>query len=119
MLISAPFTYRLHGFPTDFWRFTPSGLYTLLEEFSRKVVFAIGPSMTPSTVFAVVGNDRPGFDASERRLQDEVSREMSHHTRRHALKVLEERTRELVGVLTGRGRVGVAFYDPKKGGGYL
>ena len=61
MLVSVPFNYRLHGFPTDYWRFTASGLYTLLEEFPRKAVFAIGPRLMPSTIFAVVATRRGDF----------------------------------------------------------
>src|SRR5262245_36281001 len=53
LAISVPFNYRLHGFPTDYWRFTASGVYTLLEEFPDKVVFAVGPQLKPAFIFAV------------------------------------------------------------------
>ena len=33
LALSVPFSYRLHGFPSDYWRFTASGIYTLLAEF--------------------------------------------------------------------------------------
>ena len=33
LAISVPFTYRLHGFPSDYWRFTSSGIYELLSDF--------------------------------------------------------------------------------------
>ena len=31
LLVSTPFLIRIHGYPQDFWRFTPDGLKKLLE----------------------------------------------------------------------------------------
>lgn len=118
MLVSVPFNYRLHGFPTDYWRFTASGLYTLLEEFPRKTVFAIGPHLMPSTVFAIVATGREQFEQCEQRLHVSLLEAFRHHKRRHGFKVLEERSRDLVGLLLGRARNGIAFYDPNQRGGY-
>jgi SAM-dependent methyltransferase len=118
MLVSVPFNYRLHGFPTDYWRFTASGLYTLLAEFPRKTVFAIGPHLMPSTVFAVVATHREQFEQGEQRLHTALREAFRQHKRRHTLKVLEERSRDLLGLLLGRARVGIAFYNPSQQGGY-
>lgn len=32
-LISVPFAWRLHGYPADYWRFTPDGIRVLFPEF--------------------------------------------------------------------------------------
>lgn len=118
MLVSVPFDYRLHGFPTDYRRFTASGLYTLLEEFPQKTVFAIGPHLMPSTVFAIVATSRGDFEKCEQRLKTTLVQAFRRHKRRHALKVLEERGRDFFGLLLGRARIGVAFFDPGQPGGY-
>jgi SAM-dependent methyltransferase len=118
ILASVPFSYPLHGFPTDYWRFTASGLHTLLEDFPHRTVFAIGPEVRPSTVFAVATPGRTWFAENEPKLQAALVNAFRHHRRRHALKVLEERSRDLLGLLLGRARVGINFYDPNRGGGY-
>jgi hypothetical protein len=33
LFLSAPFTWRFHGYPNDFWRFTPAGLKYLFPDF--------------------------------------------------------------------------------------
>jgi len=53
LALSTPFNYRLHGFPSDYWRFTASGIHTLLQDFPDKVVFALGPRVKPAFIFAV------------------------------------------------------------------
>ena len=87
MLVSVPFDYRLHGFPTDYRRFRASGLYTLLEEFPQKTVFAIGPHLMPSTVFAIVATSGGDFEKCEQRLKTTLVQAFRRHKRRRALKV--------------------------------
>ena len=39
LFVTVPFTWQLHGYPDDFWRFTPSGLEELFKDNSlRKVL---------------------------------------------------------------------------------
>jgi hypothetical protein len=59
LALSVPFNYRLHGFPSDYWRFTASGIHTLLAEFPAKIVFAIGPQLKPAFIFAVATKTVP------------------------------------------------------------
>jgi SAM-dependent methyltransferase len=118
MLVSVPFSYPLHGFPTDYWRFTASGLYTILEDFPNKVVFAIGPHVMPSTVFAVVSRGNTRLRRGEQQLQSILTTAFRRHRWRHDAKVLEERCRDLLGLLLGRARVGINFFNPGQGGGY-
>src|SRR5688572_2560439 len=58
--MSVPFNYRLHGFPTDYWRFTASGVYQLLAPFPHKTVFSLGPRLKPSFTFAVAHKSGSG-----------------------------------------------------------
>ena len=118
LLISVPFNYRLHGFPTDYWRFTASGLHTRLEQFDQRCVFAIGPRVMPSTVFAVAAKHAEHFAEREGVLHAQLELAMRSHRRRHALKVIEERSRDLLGLLFGRAQIEVAFFGPDAGGGY-
>ena len=32
LLVSAPFAWRIHGYPSDYWRFTPEGIRLLFPE---------------------------------------------------------------------------------------
>ncbi len=32
LLVSVPFSWEIHGFPDDYWRFTPSGVRTLFQQ---------------------------------------------------------------------------------------
>jgi hypothetical protein len=36
VVISAPFSWRIHGYPSDYWRFTPEGLKILFPDFEFK-----------------------------------------------------------------------------------
>jgi len=33
VFISVPFSWRIHGYPSDYWRFTPQGIKTLFPDF--------------------------------------------------------------------------------------
>src|SRR5262249_9603559 len=79
LITSMPFTYRLHGFPNDYWRFTASGMYTQLAAFPQKVVFSIGPHVTPSTVFAVASKGRRDFAECEQRLRTRLQHAFARH----------------------------------------
>ena len=48
MILTVPFAARWHYIPYDFWRFTPSGLKTVLTEsgFAVPVVYARGGEVT-------------------------------------------------------------------------
>jgi SAM-dependent methyltransferase len=117
-LVSVPFDYRIHGWPTDFWRFTAAGLNAMLSGFPQRAVCAVGPQLRPSQVFAVVASRRPSFEREAARWRREVDEAFRRHRWRHALKVLEERGRDFMGLLLGRAAIGVAHYDPRQAGGY-
>jgi SAM-dependent methyltransferase len=119
LLLSVPFDYRLHGFPHDYRRLTSSGLYSMLEEFPNKTVVALGPSDKPATVFAVAGKSGTvGFKAAAERFQALLRADAGEIARKQFWIALEHRSRELLGLLSGRARVTVAFYNPNASGGY-
>jgi hypothetical protein len=57
LFISVPFTWRFHGYPNDYWRFTPEGIKYLFKDFT----FEPDKGMTSSNVLndTVAGTDAP------------------------------------------------------------
>ena len=121
LLVSVPFNYRLHGFPTDYWRFTASGIHTLLAPFPEKLVLAVGPRVKPAFIFAVAAKTpTPRFDEGKTRFCERVSTTFGTWPARMRghLSVLKERSRDLLGQLAGRAHLSVSVFDPSQGGGY-
>lgn len=120
LAISVPFNYRLHGFPSDYWRFTASGLHRLLSQFPEKVVFSLGPRLKPSIIFAVAAKSAsPEFTLATARFKTAIY-ENACQTRWHGhLSVFKERLRDFAGHLLGRAELGVHFFDPNASGGYI
>jgi SAM-dependent methyltransferase len=119
LVVSVPFNYRLHGFPNDYWRFTSSGVHTLLSAFAEKIVFAAGPKVKPSFIFAVAAK-QPSQQFSD---QKAVFEAMIHETFRRSrlpghLSVLKERSRDFFGYVLGRAHLSVTFFDPHQRGVY-
>ncbi len=53
LLVSCPFYFHIHSFPSDYWRFTPESLELLLEDYPSKVIGWHGPARRPSNVWAL------------------------------------------------------------------
>jgi SAM-dependent methyltransferase len=120
LAISVPFSYRLHGFPTDYWRFTASGLHHLLQDFPETVVFSLGPRAKPATIFAVARKSKSDDFARQRMLFRESIESVSKTLCRQLfMSTLQERGREFLGLISGRADVSVSFFDPSQGGGYV
>ncbi len=52
-IISSAMAFRIHEYPSDYWRFTPEGLRSLLQPFDGSIVKSMGPSDFPHTVVGV------------------------------------------------------------------
>jgi SAM-dependent methyltransferase len=120
LVASAAFNYRMSAFPTDYYRFTASGLDTLLEEFETRRVFALGPRVKPRFAFAVAAKKTNPLFAErlplfEQRIEDAFDRGL---IRAHVNEMIVA-GRDLFGCLLGRAQIGVRFYEPEAGGGYL
>ena len=119
LAISVPFTYRLHGFPSDYWRFTASGVYQMLSDFPQKVVFAVGPKLKPAFIFAVATKSgSPGFEKQKALFQQRVQDSYRNTQMRGYISVLKERGRDFFGHLLGRSDLTVTFFDDSIKGGY-
>jgi SAM-dependent methyltransferase len=53
IVLSAPFDFRIHGYPDDYWRFTPSAIDRLLAPLGAAMVGSQGVESCPHTVFGV------------------------------------------------------------------
>jgi SAM-dependent methyltransferase len=53
LLVSCPFYFHIHSFPSDYWRFTPEALEMLLEGYPSKILGWHGPVKRPASVWAV------------------------------------------------------------------
>jgi len=120
-VLSVPCVFRLHAFPTDYWRFTASGVDSLLAGWGARTVFALGPMVRPSFAFAVASKDAsPLFEERSSLFRSEITRTFS--TPRSRLKghfsVSKGLGRDVLGWMLGRARVGVAFFDADEPGGY-
>jgi SAM-dependent methyltransferase len=51
-LVSCPFYFHQHGFPSDYWRFTPQAFELLLAKYPARVIGWNGPSRRPLHVWA-------------------------------------------------------------------
>ncbi len=65
-LVACPFYFYIHDYPADYWRFTPSGLEVLLEDYPSQIVGWHGPTKRPANVWAVAFREgRPAITADE------------------------------------------------------
>lgn len=53
LLIACPFHFHIHSYPHDYWRFTPQGLESLLENYPDKIIGWNGPAGRPEGVWAI------------------------------------------------------------------
>jgi SAM-dependent methyltransferase len=119
LIVSVPFECRLHGFPSDYWRFTASGIHTLLSGFPEKVIFSLGPEAKPAFIFAVAGKAASArFTKGKGRFEPLVRETFAKTQLRGRISVLKERGRDFLGLLLGRAKLSVAFFDTKAPGGY-
>jgi SAM-dependent methyltransferase len=119
--VAVPCSYRIHGFPADYWRFTASGLHTLFAGFEGCVVFALGPQLNPPLVFGVAAK----AGGAEFRRSAQLFRECIAHvygSRRSRLRgqvsIARRLGRDSLGWLLGRAHVGVWFFDPDEASPY-
>jgi SAM-dependent methyltransferase len=52
-ILTSPFHFKIHGYPDDYWRMTPSCLRRMLASFGGRLVGAQGHGPVPHTVMAL------------------------------------------------------------------
>lgn len=53
LLLSVPFYFHIHSYPSDYWRFTPEAVDLLLRDYPSKIVGWHGPARRPASVWAL------------------------------------------------------------------
>jgi len=75
LLIACPFYFHIHGFPSDYWRFTPQSLEILLDKYPHKLIGWHGAVKRPANVWALAFREQaepitgPRFDEYRERLR--------------------------------------------------
>ena len=52
-VITSPFHFKIHGYPDDYWRMTPSCLARMMERYEARICGYQGHEKTPHTVMAL------------------------------------------------------------------
>ncbi len=100
VLVSCPFYFRIHNFPSDFWRFSPEALAVLLEQYPGKILGWHGPVKRPANVWALAFREkRPAIT----RAQFERYRALLADYTRRPLSWSRRLRYRLAGLLCGRG----------------
>lgn len=93
IVLSTPLNFKLHNFPDDYWRLTPTCMDRLLAPLAATVVGSVGVEKFPHTVLAI-GAKAPvpsGFAAGVNRLLEEyqfwLAGEKLRQRRRHWLRL--------------------------------
>jgi SAM-dependent methyltransferase len=61
LLVTAPFYFHIHDYPSDYWRFTPEALDLLLERYPHRIIGRQGPRRRPASVWALAfREEHPG-----------------------------------------------------------
>lgn len=53
LIMSSVMNFPIHGFPNDYWRFTPEGFKSLLKKFNHSFVGFDGPADFPRTIVGI------------------------------------------------------------------
>lgn len=94
LVMSSVFEFPIHGYPNDYWRFTPEGFRSLLKPFTSVLVSSYGRSdATPQNVVAVSRKGEGGISEALVAAVDQWSRWNSGLCRRLAAK---ERAGEVI-----------------------
>jgi len=57
-LVCTPFYFHVHGYPNDYWRFTPEAFEMLLERYPTRVLGWHGPERRPLNVWAAAFREK-------------------------------------------------------------
>lgn len=50
LFVTAPFVWQIHGYPDDYWRFTPQGIQELFKGMEPEIVYVLKDSFEPEDV---------------------------------------------------------------------
>ncbi len=77
LIMTTPFYFKIHAYPFDYWRMTPSAYETLLERFAKKFICSQGEKKRPHTLFAIASKSkRDSWDESIEQLKSKLGKEL-------------------------------------------
>jgi SAM-dependent methyltransferase len=104
-LVSTPLLLGIHGYPNDYWRFTPEGLKVVLRDFDAVWTAGLGDPDMPISVVAVAAQGR-ALDLSLERLPTVAARQAAYVAAADTVRVgpLRFAPRELARIAAREGR---------------
>jgi SAM-dependent methyltransferase len=101
LVMSTPFHFRIHEYPHDYWRFTPTAYEALLECYPSKIIGWHGPRNRPANVWAVAfREERPTITPQE---YAQYCNLMAEYAREPETSWTRRWRYRLAGLLCGRG----------------
>ncbi len=58
LLVTCPFYFHIHSYPSDYWRFTPEAFEVLLQDYPSRIIGWHGPERRPAAVWALAFRER-------------------------------------------------------------
>jgi SAM-dependent methyltransferase len=107
-ICSSVMCFPIHGYPNDYWRFTPEAFRMLFSEFPYSAIFSCGPPEFPHTVCGVAGNSE--YDAEAIKTLATRAREI----RKAAPLIAESRAARIIRSLVTKLVPPVAGASPEK-----
>jgi hypothetical protein len=100
LLVSCPFHFHIHNYPSDYWRFTPEAFELLLERYPQRILGSHGPTTRPSSVWGIAfREDHPAV--SDEQLNRYTS--LMHRYAREPLRWRRELVYRVASLLCGTG----------------
>jgi hypothetical protein len=88
--------FPIHGYPNDYWRFTPEAFRALVSNFPYAGIFFCGPPEFPHTVCAIAAKNK--YDATAIKTLAERARDI----KKTAPLIVEGRTAKIIGRLVAK-----------------
>jgi SAM-dependent methyltransferase len=96
LLVTSHMDYGIHGYPSDYWRFTPEAFVRLLDSFPVKLVGYQGLSYHPHAVFGLAFRRKQGMIDRVERFRSNFERSVSTLQGREPTRNRVKRLRRLI-----------------------
>jgi SAM-dependent methyltransferase len=98
VIYSSVMNFPIHGFPNDYWRFTPEAFRALASDFPRAMIFFSGPAEFPHTVcgIATKNNYDPSLLKTLAKLVGEIEKTAPLIIEGRAAKIIQRLVTKLV-----------------------
>jgi len=77
-VVSCPFYFHQHGYPSDYWRFTPEAFEVLLDRYPARILGWNGPARRPAQVWAAGCREQASLTEDQVTRYKEALRRYAH-----------------------------------------